>query len=205
MVVNQRREREKQEMRHSILEAAREIAVQEGWTAVTIRKVADYVEYSPAGIYEYFDSKEAILVELKREGFQMLLKDLQEAWASEQQPNAQIVAGIMAQWEFAWKRPEIYQVMYGIGGIRCGMTDTPVERREVYIAVRDTMEQLLRRAGAKVESVDDTMQIVQATVVGLVTLTMNDRISGGRERGRQLLQQAVRDYLVAWGATNVGA
>lgn len=205
MVVKQRREREKQEMQRSILEAAREIAMQEGWPAVTIRKVADYVEYSPAGIYEYFDSKEAILVALKGEGFQTMLEKLQTAWAADASPSAKIMAGVLAQFDFALDHPELFQVMYGIGGIRCGMTDTPIERREVFIAVRETVGALLQQAGAKVESVDDTMQIIQATVVGIVTLTMNDRITGGKPRGRQLLQQAVYDYLTAWGATNTAA
>ena len=47
MGTKQRREREKQEVREGILAGAREIALQEGWQAVTIRKVAERIEYSP--------------------------------------------------------------------------------------------------------------------------------------------------------------
>ena len=70
MGTKQRREREKQEVREGILAGAREIALQEGWQAVTIRKVAERIEYSPPTIYEYFENKEAILLELLRQGFE---------------------------------------------------------------------------------------------------------------------------------------
>ncbi len=65
----QRRQRERQELRQAILAAARDIAAREGWQAVTIRKVAEAIEYTPPIIYEYFASKEALLFELLREGF----------------------------------------------------------------------------------------------------------------------------------------
>ena len=58
MGIRERRERAKQDMKQNILGAAREIAAQEGWQAVTIRKVAELVEYSPPTLYEYFDSKD---------------------------------------------------------------------------------------------------------------------------------------------------
>jgi AcrR family transcriptional regulator len=60
----QRRERERQAIRQSILSAARQIAIEEGWQTVTTRKVADRIEYSQPTIYEYFDNKEAILMAL---------------------------------------------------------------------------------------------------------------------------------------------
>src|SRR5215831_9675639 len=78
-----RRERERQELRGQILRAAREIARAEGWQAVTVRKIADQVEYSPAAIYEYFDSKEAILYALMVEGFRLILAELQRAATAE--------------------------------------------------------------------------------------------------------------------------
>lgn len=197
----ERREREREELTECILAAARDIAVQEGWQAVTIRKVADYVDYSPAALYEYFDSKEAMLIELKKQGFKMLQRDLEDTWAAGGTAAEKIIAAMMAQWDFAWKHTELAQVMYGIGGIRCGMADTPNERKEVYMAVREKMEKLLQEAGATRVNVDDAMQMAQASLVGFITLTMNDRISGGRERARQLLLETAHDFLSAWGAT----
>ena len=69
MGIKERRERQKQELRAGILAAAREIASEEGWQAVTIRKIAALIEYSPPVIYEHFGSKEEILLELVRTGY----------------------------------------------------------------------------------------------------------------------------------------
>src|SRR6202011_1127490 len=79
MGVKERRDRERLEMRRAILDAAREIAAQEGWQAVTIRRVAEKIEYSPPTIYEYFQSKEAILEAEMHEAFRLLMDALREA------------------------------------------------------------------------------------------------------------------------------
>lgn len=74
MGIKQRREREKQEVRQGTLTAAREIALHEGWQAVTIRKVAERIEYSPSMIYEYFANFFLLSVE------QCLIKNLCFEW-----------------------------------------------------------------------------------------------------------------------------
>ena|SRR5215469_15811916 len=96
MGIKQRREREKQEVRQGILTAAREIALHEGWQAVTIRKVAERIEYSPSMIYEYFASKEAILLELHREGFRLLALSLKTARKSTEDHEERLIP---------WPRP----------------------------------------------------------------------------------------------------
>jgi len=75
MGIEERRDRERQEMKQAILAAARDIAAQEGWQAVTIRKVADRIEYSPPMIYGHFENKDAVLLELMREGFRLRIED----------------------------------------------------------------------------------------------------------------------------------
>src|SRR4028119_232930 len=57
MGIKERRQRQKETLRSGILAAAREIASTEGWRAVTIRKIAARVEYSPPGIYEDFGAQ----------------------------------------------------------------------------------------------------------------------------------------------------
>src|SRR5258708_35438215 len=116
MGIKQRREREKQEVRQGILTAAREIARQEGWQSVTIRKVADRIEYSPPTIYEYFASKEDILLELMRLGFKTLLEGLQAARSSSEDPSTCLLAINRAYWHFALTHPDLYQVIHWLDG-----------------------------------------------------------------------------------------
>ena len=107
MGLKQRREREKQRIRQSILSAARQIAAEEGWQAVTTRKVAEQIEYSQSTIYEYFENKEAILLALLRSGYAQLVVVVQAAFASTDDPEARLLAMTEAYWDFAFRSPEL--------------------------------------------------------------------------------------------------
>jgi len=69
MGVQERRAREKSETRDKILDAARELFLSEGYEGVTMRKVAEKIEYSPTAIYVYFADKEDLFRELCHEDF----------------------------------------------------------------------------------------------------------------------------------------
>ncbi len=62
-----RRERDNEQLRSKIMDAARTLFVTEGYAHVSMRKIADRIEYSPTTIYHYFANKEAIVQELLRE------------------------------------------------------------------------------------------------------------------------------------------
>ena len=76
----------KEETRINILDAALKIVKEEGWQALSMRKIADMIEYTAPIIYEYFANKEAILLELTRKGFLILLKDIRAARAEHALP-----------------------------------------------------------------------------------------------------------------------
>lgn len=59
----ERRLREQQELKQSILDAAREIALAEGWRNVTMRKIAERIEYSHPAIYDYFENKDVLFLD----------------------------------------------------------------------------------------------------------------------------------------------
>ena len=69
-----RREREREALRQRILEAARQLFRQEEYASVSLRKIADLIEYSPTTIYLYFKDKHALVMELVAEGFELLLQ-----------------------------------------------------------------------------------------------------------------------------------
>lgn len=68
----ERREREREEIRGRILDAARELFVAEGFEAVTMRRIADRIEYSATAIYFHFKDKESLLKELCSTDFHAL-------------------------------------------------------------------------------------------------------------------------------------
>jgi len=72
MGVKERREREKSETRDKILDAARELFVTEGYEGVSMRKVAERIEYSPTAIYVHFADKQDLFRELCHQDYARL-------------------------------------------------------------------------------------------------------------------------------------
>ncbi len=83
MGVKERREREKSETRDKILDAARELFVTKGYEGVSMRKVAERIEYSPTAIYVHFADKNELFHELCRQDFARL----QEVVANAEMPS----------------------------------------------------------------------------------------------------------------------
>jgi AcrR family transcriptional regulator len=79
MGVKERREREKSETRDKILDAARELFVTEGYEGVSMRRVAEKIEYSPTAIYVHFTDKNELFHELCRQDFARLQEVMQSA------------------------------------------------------------------------------------------------------------------------------
>jgi AcrR family transcriptional regulator len=70
--IAERREREKEHLRTAILEAARDILSAEGLDRLSMRAIAERIEYSPATIYLYFKDKDELIGQVIREGFARL-------------------------------------------------------------------------------------------------------------------------------------
>ena len=79
MGVKERRERERSETRDKILDAARELFVREGYEGVSMRRLAEKIEYSPTAIYVYFADKNELFHELCRQDFARLQEVMQSA------------------------------------------------------------------------------------------------------------------------------
>jgi len=198
MSIKQRREREKQELRQGILTAARDIARQEGWQSVTIRKVAERIEYSPPTIYEYFESKEDILLELLREGYRQLAAALRIARESTEDCEQRLINMAEAYWNFAMSQPELYQVMNGLGVPYC--SEKPPDMRESFVTTLETLADWAQAKGVVIQDMEGAVEIMRSLVHGLISLAMVDRIYGGEPRAKELIQRAMRDMFAAWSA-----
>ena len=89
----------KDDTRANILGAAIDIAKEEGWPALSMRKIADKIEYTAPIIYEYFGNKEALLQELTKTGYLKLAKKMDEACNLFTEPDRQLEAMWLAYLE----------------------------------------------------------------------------------------------------------
>lgn len=123
MGVKERRLREKEEVRSTILSAGWKLVKEEGWESLSIRKIADAIEYSIPVIYDHFENKEEILLQFGKDGYKLLTQKLQRAKAKHKEPALQLKAMAEAYWDFALKHKEYYQLMYGVGMACCEFED----------------------------------------------------------------------------------
>jgi AcrR family transcriptional regulator len=196
--IKERRQRQRQELKGGILAAARGIASSEGWQAVTIRKIAALIEYSPPVIYEYFGSKEEILLEVMRTGYAEQLRAVEAAAGAADGPEEALLAMGRAWLDSAFRSPDLYQVMYGLGGVPFSATETRKEGEKIGSAIGEAIEGVLRKHGKKADDVEGKVALLWATAHGLVALTMVDRIPGGQQEALRLAEQATRDYITSW-------
>jgi AcrR family transcriptional regulator len=195
---NERRLRDQQELKQSMLEAARAIALAQGWSNVTMRKIADRIEYSHAAIYDYFESKDVLLLELVHEGFHLLEADLKQARAQARDPEEAmrlIARGYLA---FAWRSPELYRLMYGLDGVTFSISEPEKEGLRIEDVVAQTLKEVLDSHGWSTEHLADQVNILWGTAHGLVALTLADRIRGGQAQATHLFERAAQDMLLAW-------
>ena len=131
MGIAERRLRQKEEMRTAILATAWQMVKEDGWQSLSIRKIADAIEYSVPVIYDHFENKEAILLEFGKDGFGLLIRKIQQAKKKTADPAEQLKAMADAYWNFAFKNKEYYQLMFGLG-MACCETEKCIPEESVF-------------------------------------------------------------------------
>ena len=111
MGIVERKEREREEMRELILEAARKLFLAQGFDKTSIRNIAEAIEYSPATIYLYYKDKNELLYSLHEAGFHKMMQEFAGV-AAVKDPFEKLVALGKQYLDFAMNNPELYDLMF---------------------------------------------------------------------------------------------
>lgn len=111
MGVAERKERHKEELKKEILNAAKELYMEKGYEATSIRNIAEKIEYSPATVYLYYKDKDEIMHALHQEGFKMLIEYFQPLF-NITNPFERLKALGKAYIQFALDQPEMYKLIF---------------------------------------------------------------------------------------------
>jgi AcrR family transcriptional regulator len=111
MGTKERKDRQKTEMKDAILEAALKLFSDEGYDNVTMRKIADKIEYSVGTIYLYFKDKSEMFFELHTKGFAEFYQK-QLSVQHIKNPAERLTAHGEAYIQFAMEHPEYYDLMF---------------------------------------------------------------------------------------------
>lgn len=104
----------KENTRNGILKAALRIVKMDGWHALSMRKIADEIEYTVPVIYEYFTNKESLVAELSSKGYTILTQKIQKVKDLDLATAEKLEAMWLAYWDFAFEEKELYQAMFGV-------------------------------------------------------------------------------------------
>jgi AcrR family transcriptional regulator len=174
----ERRERERQELRTRILDAARELFAEQGYDAVTMRGIADRIEYSPTAIYFHFKDKQALLRELCDTDFATLAQKFRSIAAiADPIERLRQIGRVYAA--FALEYPNHYRLMFmtpqppGMTAADSRITKGNPEE-DAYAFLRSTAAEAIARGRLRPEygDADLVSQMVWAGVHGAVSLHM---------------------------------
>ncbi|MDP3718161.1 MAG: TetR/AcrR family transcriptional regulator [Acidobacteriota bacterium] len=183
MGIEERRDRERQAVTDSILDAARELFLAEGYPSVSIRKIAERIEYSPAAIYSYYPSKDDIFLALAKEGFHRLDAKVQSA-AGSGNPLEDVRACWWAFYEFSKEQPEYFLLMF---------VDRSVPRITEQWDGFEFLQQMLSKAVAGIQAAIDAgafpatlnanaaMHMLWAGLVGPAVVGIRHRLASGED------------------------
>jgi len=173
MSVQERKDRERAERERLILATARELAEQQGWDAVTTRRLAERIEYSQPVLYSHFRGKREIIGAIALEGAAEMAAAVRTAAAAADGPRARVAALARAYLDFAARNPAVYDAMFQLdGGLAFAKQDTPEPLKDAFAALLESLEAV---AGDGVQPGLFT-EVFWAALHGLATLTRAGRL-----------------------------
>ena len=175
MGTKERRAREKEQLRRQIIAAARELFVNEGYENVSMRKIADKIEYSPTTIYLYFKDKADLLDSVCKETLLDLLNTLELLNRDKSNPVEALKKSGKAYVDFGLKYPQDYKLTFVVRpqfqkGL--GLEEGSVGER-VFNYLCAMVSECIRQKAFRQVAVETTGQALWSAVHG-VTLLLID-------------------------------
>ena len=176
MGVLERRERERSELRERILDAARELFISDGYEGVSMRKVAEKIEYSPTAIYVHFTDKEDLFRQLCQEDFAKLAEVFQQdAQISDPVERLRRIGRTYA--EFGRRYPNHYKLMFMTPHPPLAPNERDSEirgnpERDAYAFLKQTTQEAIRGGYLRPELTDADLvsQTLWAAIHGAISL-----------------------------------
>ncbi|KRD09346.1 MULTISPECIES: TetR/AcrR family transcriptional regulator [unclassified Streptomyces] len=173
MSVQERKQRERAERERLIVATARELAEQQGWDAVTTRRLAERIEYSQPVLYSHFRGKREIIGAVALEGAAELAVAVRAATGAADGPRERVLALARTYLDFAARNVAVYDALFQLdGGLAYAREDTPEPLKDAFAALLESLGEV---AGDGVPPGLFT-EVFWASLHGLATLTRAGRL-----------------------------
>ncbi len=173
MGVAERKSRERAEREQRIVAAARAIAEREGWEAVTVRRLAEEIEYSQPVLYSHFENRTAIVAAVAVEGFGEIAEVLRRATGKAGGAAEAVEAVAQAYLDFALGHAALYEAMFVLP------TELRFAEAETRAELRVAFEALAAVVAPFCEDTEVAAETFWAALHGLAELERSGRIRAG--------------------------
>ncbi|KOG13816.1 MULTISPECIES: TetR/AcrR family transcriptional regulator [Streptomyces] len=173
MSVQERKQRERADRERLIVATARELAEQQGWDAVTTRRLAERIEYSQPVLYSHFRGKREIIGAVALQGATEMAAAMRAATSAANGSRERVAALARSYLDFAERNPAVYDALFQLdGGLTYAQEDTPEPLKDAFAALMETLSEV---AGDGVHPGLFT-ETFWAALHGLATLTRAGRL-----------------------------
>ena len=200
MGIAERREREREEVRRRILDAAHHLFETEGYDRVTMRRIAEAIEYSPTTIYNHFEDKDDLVEALCHEDFSRLLEAVGEHPAPED-PIECIRQFARAYAAFGLQNPNHYRFMFMTANKFERAHEAAMPGQQAFGLFRAAVARAVEAGRFRPGNPDTMAQVLWASIHGAVALliTIPDgmwpQVSAAPDLLEQVLETGIRGLL----------
>lgn len=196
MGIQERRQREKEETREKIMDGARALFAEEGYEAVTMRRIAEKIEYSPTAIYFHFADKADLFRAICAQDFLSLARRFQTI-ARVEDPVERLAAIGRAYADFGFRHPNHYRLMFMTPNLPVvteeggGKAGNPEEN--AYVFLLETVTEAIQSGRLRTDLKDSHLvaQMVWGSIHGIVSLRITRKLDPWVDwRGEKKLVEA---------------
>ncbi|MCX7709535.1 MAG: TetR/AcrR family transcriptional regulator [Clostridia bacterium] len=199
MTIKDRQEREREEMRELILNAANKIMSEEGIDKLSVRKIANRIEYSPTIIYHYFRDKDEIVEHQMKRGYQKILTALSSVNSVEGSPVERLRAQTRKYIEAALKMPDEYKAAQlstspAILEYTSSLFKGAASKKPALRILTQCLKEIYKDKNVDDSFIELTAQVLAASTFGLIIKLILEKDIGEDQRN-QLIDHYVHSMI----------
>jgi AcrR family transcriptional regulator len=195
MASRERRERAKENLRQEIMDAARELFVTEGYGQVSMRKIAEKIEYSPTTIYLYFKDKADLLRQICEQTFARLTENISSLSRLSTDPVEKLRLGMREYIQFGLRHPSHYEIVFITPLVGSLESDFEMSKgKAAFDTLRNAVAECAAENLLKSDDVELVSQTLWAGIHGVTSLLITQK--GFPFVERETLIDSVLDTLI---------
>jgi len=195
MGITERKYRQKEEVRSLILDTAWKQILEDGCNSMSIRKLADSIEYSAPVIYSHFESKDAILKEFVQKGYALLVERVRKEKEQFTVPARQLEAMAQAYWDFACDNREYYQLMFGLGIPGCEVARQVPEIKAFGELIQSVIQQAITESKHPEANHFLKFHTYWSILHGMISIQMTGSSPHSKEMSLLILKDAIGGFI----------